>query len=335
MAESTMNESMMNSERPGPNLKFGRYLATIAERDIDLLLMEEFHVCDDFVAWFCSEIGLDAVTPSGAWHSVSDTDGETDLLLEVVKDLRRIGILIENKIGAPEQNLQAERYHLRGIRSREEGKLDDYVTVMCAPQSYLSALNPESPYQHRFPYERIAEWFRRRSGRRATWRYGIMLEAIDQGRRGYTMTVNPIATAFHRAYWEHLCRQHPRLQMVRPDKRGSNSTWIIMRGLDFPKGVQIHHKFGPQLIELGFNNRRIEEILAIKAKTADWPADIEVVQKGKTASLAIHVPSIDMKLGVEAQITAIEEALRAAYRLIPYASLFQSIAPDTDGQSSP
>jgi hypothetical protein len=322
----------MNNEGPGPNLKFGRYLATIAERDIDLLLMEEFHVCDDFVAWFCSEIGLDAVTPAGAWHSVSDTDGETDLLLEVVKDLRRIGILIENKIGAPEQDLQAERYHLRGIRSREEGKLDDYVTVMCAPQCYLSGLNPDSAYQHRFPYERIAEWFRRREGRRAAWRCGIMLEAIDQGRRGYTKIVNAITTAFHRSYWEHLRQRHPCIQMVDPDTRGSYSNWIIMSGLDFPKGVQIHHKFGQQVIELGFSNRRIEEILAIKAKTTDWPADIEVVQKGKTASLAIHVPPIDMKLGVEAQITAIEEALRAAYRLMPYASLFKSVAQDTEGQ---
>ena len=95
---------------------------------------------------------------------VSDTDGETDLLLMVVKDRRRIGVLIENKVGAPEQDLQAERYHLRGIRSREAGKLDDYVTVICAPQRYLDALSHDTVYQHRFPYERIAEWSGNRMG---------------------------------------------------------------------------------------------------------------------------------------------------------------------------
>ena len=173
----------MESSSYMPDADFGRYLANVTERDIDLLLMEEFHISDDFVAWFCGELGLRDFSPDGAWHSLSDTDGESDLLLRVVKGRQRIGILIENKVGAPEQDLQAERYHLRGIRSREQGKLDDYVTVMCAPTCYLDALSPNSAYQHRVSYEQIAEWFSKQQGRRAAWRHQIMLEAIDQGRR--------------------------------------------------------------------------------------------------------------------------------------------------------
>jgi hypothetical protein len=112
---------MDNSEHSGLGSDFGRYLATVVERDIDLLLMEEFHLSEDFVCWFCGKIGFDAVTFAGAWHSVSDTDGQTDLLLRVLREERRVGVLIENKVGAPEQDLQGERYHLRGIRSREAG----------------------------------------------------------------------------------------------------------------------------------------------------------------------------------------------------------------------
>jgi hypothetical protein len=37
---------------------FGRCLASVAERDIDLLLMEEFYVSDDFVAWFAVRSAL-------------------------------------------------------------------------------------------------------------------------------------------------------------------------------------------------------------------------------------------------------------------------------------
>jgi hypothetical protein len=77
-----------------PNANFGRYLASVTERDVDLLLMEEFHVSDDFVAWFCGELGLHRVSPASAWHSLSDTDGESDLLLRVLKEGLRIGILI-------------------------------------------------------------------------------------------------------------------------------------------------------------------------------------------------------------------------------------------------
>ena len=87
--------------------EFGRYLASVAERDIDLLLMEEFSINDEFVAWFCARLGLPDAKPRGAWHSVSDADGETDLLLLVVVGGSRIGIMIENKISAPEQDKQA------------------------------------------------------------------------------------------------------------------------------------------------------------------------------------------------------------------------------------
>lgn len=56
------------------------------------------------------------------------------------------------------------------------------------------------------------------------------------------------------------------------------------------------------------------------SKKADWPDGIVVVQKGRTASLAMKVPAIDMAAGVVAQESAIEEALRSAYQLMPYAT---------------
>ena len=304
----------------GPDSDFGWYLASVAERDVDLLLMEEFHASDEFVAWFCNEIGIGGASPAGAWHSLSDTDGESDLLLRVLKEGRRIGILIENKIAAPEQDLQAERYHLRGIKSREQGKLDDYLTVMCAPSRYLDALSPTSVYQNRVSYEQIAAWFSAQPGRRAAWRHHIMLEAIEQGRRGYTMAVNAATTAFHFDYWEHIQKRHPRIHMARPKSRGSKSSWIIFKGHDFSKGVNMHHKLDQQVLELGFPGRSIEEVLAAKS---DWPDDIMPVQKGGTASLAIRVPPVDMTLGLAAQLPAIEVALAAAYRLMPFASLLQ------------
>jgi hypothetical protein len=301
-----------------PDADFGRYLASVAERDVDLLLMEEFHISDAFVAWFCDQVGLKGIKPAGAWHSLSDTDGESDLLLRVIADNKRIGVLIENKIAAPEQDEQDRRYHLRGIKSREQGKLDDYVTVMCAPSRYLSSLASTSAYQHRVSYEDIAAWFLAQPGRREQWRSHVMHEAVEQGRRGYTMAVNEANTAFHVAYWEYLQKRHPRIQMRRPKNRGSKSNWIILKGHDFPKNVNMHHKFDQQVMEIGFSGRTIEDLLAAKS---DWPEDIVPVQKGETASLSIAVPPVDMKLGVANQTAAIESAIAAAYRLMPFASL--------------
>jgi hypothetical protein len=160
-----------------------RYLASVQERDIDLLLMEEFHVTDEFVSWYCGRLGLGKVTPNGAWHSVSDKDGETDLFLCVHAGGHKVGVLIENKIAAAEQEKQAERYHVRGMRMVADGKIDSYIVAICAPQAYLNGLSPNSGYQYRVPYEEIAKWFEadKEKMRRAAWRYRIMNEAIEQG----------------------------------------------------------------------------------------------------------------------------------------------------------
>lgn len=285
--------------------------------------MEEFHASDDFVTWLCAQIELRDVVPAGAWHSVSDTDGESDLVLCVLKDERRIGVLIENKIAAPEQNLQAERYHLRGIKSREQGKLDDYRTVICAPNRYLNALSGQSAYQYRVSYEGIADWFSAQPGRRAEWRHHIMSEAIDQGRRGYTMVVNATKTAFHLAYWDHIQKHHPRIHMAHPKKRGNHSDWIILKGHDFPRAVHMHHKFDQQVMEIGFAGHNVNEVLALGLKL---PEDVMLVQKKKTASLAIRVPPVDMKIEFAKQVLSVEGALAAAYRLMPYAHLLSKTA---------
>ncbi|MGI8840345.1 MAG: hypothetical protein ACR2F8_06150 [Caulobacteraceae bacterium] len=313
-----------------PNVAdFGRYLASVEERDIDLLLMEEFHISDEFVTWFCDQIGIPGATPDGAWHSVSDTDGESDIVLRVLSGGRRIGVLIENKIAAPEQDRQAERYHLRGVNSREAGRFDEHVAVMCAPQRYLEGLAADSAYQHRVSYEAVAEWFSMREARRAAWRFSVLSEAIEQGRRRYKMVVNAVITAFHHDYWEHLQRKHRRLSMVAPGDKGGGSTWVVLKGQSFPKGVSLNHKLSSDVMDLTFAGGTVDQILGTKS---NWPDDIAVVAAKGSASLRIRVPHVDMKIGVAAQIDAIDEALEAAHRLAPFATLLghRLISPHPD-----
>jgi len=299
---------------------FGHYLANVAERDVDLLLMEEFHASNDFVTWFCAKVGLTDVRGDGAWHSVSDVDGETDLLLRVIAGGKRIGVLVENKIGAPEQAQQDQRYHLRAARAQEQGKFDAYVTVMCAPQRYLSALSTLSAYQYRVSYEDIADWFGTQLGRRAAWRRHIMHEAIEQSRRGYQVIPHPVNTEFHHEYWEHVRANHPHIVMARPVRaRGKNSNWIVLKGRDFPPNIQIDHLLRDGIVRLSFFGRTIDDLVAIRP---DWPGDVRLIKKPKSAVLAIPVPLIDMEVSFETQIMAIDEALRAAHRLMSFVTIF-------------
>jgi hypothetical protein len=300
--------------RDGP----GRYLASVAERDIDLLLMEEFHISPAFVEWFCGRLGIRGAVADGAWHSWSDSEGETDLFLRVTVGQSRIGVLIENKIAAREQDEQAARYIRRASRGIESGVFNQYVTAICAPTRYLEGLPKDSPYQGRIAYEEIAGWFAKHDDQRSAWRRRVLEEAIEQGRRGYTMLVNRAITAFQEDYWHYLRANHPRLLMAKPTPKGNRSNWIVLKALGFPRGVQLHHKLEQRFMELGFPRTSVEQILAVQPER---PQGIELVQKGRSASLAISVPPVDVTGKFEEQTSSVETGLQAAYRLIPFASL--------------
>ena len=58
-------------------------IEAVTERDIDLLLLEELNVSDDFSEWFYSTITKSNDKPlcTGAWHSISSPIlGESDLI---------------------------------------------------------------------------------------------------------------------------------------------------------------------------------------------------------------------------------------------------------------
>jgi hypothetical protein len=287
--------------------------------------MEELHVSPEFVAWFCAAIGLSDVTFSGAWFSVSEADGETDLLLLVETNGTRFAAMIENKICAPEQPLQDVRYHLRGVRSREAGRFDDYKTCICAPEIYLNGLTGGTAYDCRVSYEAIRDWYGSQTGARCEWRRRIMEEAIAQSRCGYTMVVNPPKSLFHQQYWDYLQRNHPGLLMRRPTPKGEKSNWIRMKTVEMPAGVIIVHKndhndLGDQgAVDLTFRRTRVDTLLDVMSERHE---DIIPLQKEGSAVLRIVVPKLDMESGVAAQILRVEEVLSAVYRLLPYSRRF-------------
>jgi hypothetical protein len=316
-----------------PDVDFGRNFSALAERDIDFLLLEEFQVNEDFVHWFCMEIGLLDITPGGAWHSIFDADGETDLLIRVHAGEKRIGILLENKVAAAEQPGQAERYHIRGGRLVEQGKLSEYRTVMCAPEIYLKNRENlgDNAYGYTISYETISAWFGAQKNRRADWRAHVIQEAVAQSRRGYTMVVDPQITVFQEKYWSYLQKQHPKIFMVKPGNRGPNSTWIVMRGQNFSKHVRLNHKINVNSMELSFSGTDVADLRALRP---EWPDDVIVTQKGKSATISLIVPEIDPRSDFDSQVVAIETAFKAAERLLQYATILEKPAASTTNSTA-
>jgi PD-(D/E)XK nuclease superfamily len=299
---------------------FGHYLVSVAERDIDLLLMEEFHASDVFVTWFCKCLGLSDVRAEGAWHSVSDVDGETDLLLRVEAEGRRVAVFIENKVSALEQHEQAQRYHIRAARDQQQGRCDTYVIVICAPERYLAGLNPQSKYQYQVSYEQIATWFSEQPDRRSAWRRQVVDHAIEQARRGYQMVLHPAHTAFHAAYFEIVRSNFPDLVMKPVKMRGSGSTWIVLKGRDFPKhDVQIEHKLTDGIVRLSLFKHTLAELRELHI---DWPEDVRLIELPKSVTADIVVARIDPEQLIENQREAVDQALQAARRLLPFGTIF-------------
>lgn len=96
------------------------FIASINERDIDLLILEELTVSDEFLDWFSARLFGCTVysAAAGAWHSVVAGDNrESDLLFIFLSQSgERIAILIENKIDAPPQPQQAKGYAAEALQ---------------------------------------------------------------------------------------------------------------------------------------------------------------------------------------------------------------------------
>jgi hypothetical protein len=110
------------------------------ERDIDILLAEEFTVSPAFAAWFWrhTRFGETDAKVSDVFVSRSDSTGESDLIVlyESLQGSKRFALMIEDKIDAPLQPEQVARYRIRGQSSISNGAIDDFEVILCSPESY-------------------------------------------------------------------------------------------------------------------------------------------------------------------------------------------------------
>ena len=201
-------------------------IEVVTERDIDLLLLEEFNVSDSFSSWVYSVVTKNNDIPpcKGAWHSISDSVlGESDLV--VIYD-NGLAILIENKISAIAQPEQGLRYNARGKNGIQVGLWSRFITCMIAPNLYLHKEVDSNFYNTNLSYEEISEWFisQENTDVRSKYRSYVIKEAIEQNRRGYKATPNKVVTDFWSKYWELSIHKYPELEMKKPNKKPAGAS---------------------------------------------------------------------------------------------------------------
>lgn len=285
---------------------------SITERDIDLLVLEELNVSDEFAHWLVCRVKEEVVSTHivGAWHSVVDTLlGESDLVfIYQLDDLANQAVLIENKIDAEAQPAQGERYQRRGQKGVDEGLWQDFRTCLVAPKAYINK-NAEC-YDAYITYEEIMAYFVAQGDRRSLYRAQTIKDAIDKNRRGYCATICPKTTEFARQYLAYVAANFPQLNPEPSKPRAAGHNWIHFYPVSSNKQVRIIHQIYGKSVKLQLLGQA-ENFEQVRAQFYGLETSgFRIVKSGKSVNVEISVPEINIAVQpFEASMTEIETAL--------------------------
>ena len=313
----------------------------IRERDIDLLLLEEFGSSSSFCTFFLESLKSTKHPPrlklKKAEVSVIDTDNrESDLIVWFKENDLTWIFLIENKIDAQMQEKQAEDYRKRGKGYVDKGEAIDYITVLFAPKGYIEEHQSQAKkFNDVICYEHILEWISTSDipTDRKSYKSALLQTAIiKQGeRKGDWGVKNPseAVTKFWNDYWKLVSEIAPEFQMKAPKTtRGYKSSYFTFSKAEgLPDGTELKHKImnwpgkseqsDKDHFDLEFKNtsrgeleerygNKVQE--GIKNRTIHCSARFE--EAGDSASIRVSLPTLDIKGDLEQQkencLTAIQ-----------------------------
>ncbi|MCS4306516.1 hypothetical protein M2404_000839 [Rheinheimera pacifica] len=268
----------------------------ISERDVDLLILEEFLVSQPFANWFVSEATrqLSSIKIIGAWHSVSEALlGESDLIVKFTSETGvPEAILIENKIDAAAQTKQGDRYKMRGEKGIAQGEWAKFITCLFAPQSYVDR-NAE-PYDVEISYEQVIAFFQAQADIRSQYRAAFLQEAVEKNRRGYQSVVCQRMTAFATAYLDFVANHYPDLNPETAKPRAAGHDWVHFYPIPHQKNIVIVHQIRGQQVKIIYHGQheRFDEIATRFYEISEM--QLTVKRSGKSVTVAARAPHIDL-----------------------------------------
>lgn len=307
-------------------------VSSVSERDIDLLLLEEFLSSERFSKWFLQKVLGEA--PANwlcvkAARSVTNSIGESDLevAFKGPGGLTHL-LLIENKIAAGLQPRQAERYKLRGDGYRSGGHCSRFTTVIVAPLRYFGTSSTTRGFDCQVAYEDLFKWFESdvSLGSRRFYKLAVLQRAIEKSAIGRQSDEDQVSTSFWRCYWNLSKRDAPHLEMREPKGKTAGSTFISFCPASLPRGFEIKHKLtgtrgaltGFVDLEIGGLGRRTNQVYTVLSPFLD--EDMTVVRATGSAAVRLIVEIVDPNKSAEPQEMGIAAGLEAASRLLSWFS---------------
>lgn len=302
-------------------------VSNVSERDLDLLLLEEFVASPQFRGWFVSTAITGATSVEAclsARRSVTQSIGQSDLeILFRTVDGGRLLVMIENKVKAGFQPLQAERYRARAVNYVQRGDCEQALSIITAPKSYFGGSESCKGFDGRVSYEDILQWFigSSESGARLAYKEALLQAAINKSSLGYQPVEDAVATRFWRDYWEMVRVAAPELRMPEPGVKTAGSTFISFKPSGLPLGADIVHKLtGTKGSITGFVDLQFpgmgELVLELGSSLKGLlEHGMSVARVTKSAAVRIAVPLVDPNKEAVPQVDEIKAGLAAAMRL--------------------
>lgn len=282
-------------------------LDTTLERDMDLLIMEEFICSPKFAKIFLDTVGIQCdYTIEHVIHSMRDADlGESDIVFVLNIDGKRHAIHIEDKIDALAMPNQRGRYSQRAEKDIASGQYDDYSVLIVAPEKYLSVNKEAHKYEHQVRYEQLRDYFASQNDIRSQYKLTLIDRAIYDQKAGYQYEANPGVVSFCAAMDAYQKEHYPALPI------GTQAWWRGYKTLI--STATIVYKANKGFCDLQFSNCTREELLS---KVKDYLSDRMTVEKaGKSASIRLTVPPVWFEKPFHEKVLEVDEALIAMTEL--------------------
>jgi hypothetical protein len=309
------------------------------ERDIDMLLAEEFIVNSTFANWFAAKTKFQGsmLSVANVFVSKSNNMGESDLIVILERGERddKVAILIEDKIDAPLQPTQAERYRLRADQAIQSGEWTDYEVVLCAPQSYFVSRAEVSSFDRLIAFEDIAAFLAKDESPRARYRSDFLATAATRRKNSWIREQDDATDAFWNAAYEVATRDFPILELKRPKMtKGSNNFvlrphWIPTQ----PKNNYIWIKGNLGFVDLTFGNTVAYQFAEQIAQLL--PSGMTVHQTRASAAVRMEALPFAVSEGIEIGLPKVRRAFEACEKLARFYRANQSVIADAANRSTP
>lgn len=283
-------------------------IEAVRERDIDLLLLEEWCVNPAFSIWFVNRVTeIMQLDWTNGFHSIaSDNLGETDLFFEFGANGEKYAILVENKIDAFAQDRQGKRYRLRAEILIKKRKYKNAWTSIVAPQRYLQNDSEVAEYENAISYEEIIKCLAKEKTVRSEYKASILRLAIEQERRGYSPVADIQVTKFWHDYWKRVKKDIPGIMMNEPKAIPAGSDWPIIRFPWMPKKWSLTHKLANGKLDLytTLSPDQAEKFVVEYGKNG-----FEIISIGAGIYFRIYVAMLDRKKDFSGQEMQMNEAI--------------------------